>query len=101
MKIHRWLIPLAIAVATEAVASADGPELAPPPRPAAASPNAAFDMGDGRQGNASEPVLGSYQFLLEVAGITPNAPSQERKRSAGSPLRQDPRGVGKAVGPTD
>ena len=102
MNIHRWLMPLVIAMAAEAAARADGPELTPAPRAAAASPNAAIDPGDGGgQGNASEPVLGGYQFLLEVAGVTPDAPSQERKRSAGSPLRRDPHGAGKAVDSAD
>jgi len=103
MKIHRCLMLLLVAVATEtAVTRADGPELAPSPR-AAAAPNAAIDMEGSQdsQVNASEPILGAHQFLLEVGGITPAEASPQRKRSAGSSLHRDPRAAGKAVDSDD
>lgn len=85
MRIHRWLMPLFIALTTVTAAKADEPG----PNTGAASPNAAIDVKDGEvhQGSAAEPIQGSYQFLLEVGGITPNQPSQAeavRRRTTSS-----------------
>jgi hypothetical protein len=99
MRIHRWLMPLFVAVITATVASADEPG----PKAGSTSPSAAIETngGEPHRGEAAEPIQGSYQFLLEVAGVTPDQPSQKQDRSAGAPPRRDLRVVREAIDPTD
>ena len=105
MRIHQWLMPLFIAVATEAAvpaATADEPEVVSWPEAGALSPNVAIDAKDDSvsQGSASE-LHGTYNFLLEVGGITPAEPSRDRRRSPGLPRGHDPRAARPAIDSTE
>lgn len=105
MRIHQWLMPLFIAVATEAAvlaAKADEPEVVPRPEAGALSPHVAIDAKDDSvsQDSASE-LLGTYDFLLEVGGITPAEPSRDRKRLPGLSRGHDPRAAGPAIDATE
>jgi hypothetical protein len=105
MRIHHWLMPLFIAAATEAAVpatKADEPEVVPRPGAGALSPDVAIDAKDDSvsQDSASE-LHGTYNFLLEVGGITPAEPSRDRKRSPGLSRRHDPRAARPAIDSTE
>lgn len=104
MNVRRWLVPLLITVAAVPAAEADEPARAPLRQASAASTNAAIDTkGDSAsQGNASE-LHGSYNFLLEVAGVTPGerARREDRTYSAGPQPRRDPRTPGMTIDSAD
>ena len=103
MRIHQWLMPLFIAVATEAaVSAAKADETEVVPRPGALLPNVAIDAKDDSvsQDSAAE-LRGTYNFLLEVGGITPAEPSRDWKRSPSLSRRHDPRAAGPAIDSTD
>jgi hypothetical protein len=97
MALRPWSMGLIFAaVAQVAAASADDLRLAPD-----ANMSAEVKAAGGHANSASEPIAGSYDFLLEVAGVTPSQPSQERKRSIGHSLRPDPRAAERVTRSTD
>jgi len=105
MRIHQWLMPLLIAVATEAAApaaKADEPEVATRPEGGALSPGVAIDVkGDSVSRDSASELHGTYNFLLEVGGITPAEPSRDRKRSPVLSRGHDPRAARAAIDATE
>ena len=100
MAMRHWLMSLVIAAAAQA-AAANADELELAPDAGAPSTGAEIKAGGARTNSASEPIAGSYQFLLEVAGVTPAETAQVRKRTAGPSLRRDPRVVEEAIDAMD
>ena len=99
MRIRRWLMAFLIALATVTAAQADEPGR----RTGAAPSNAAIETkaGDVHEGDTAEPIQGSYQFLLEVAGVTPDQPSQTRKSFVGASPRRDSRVLRRGIDSTN
>jgi hypothetical protein len=99
MAMRHWLIGLAVAAATlVTAANADDLKLAPKAGIGAPSKSAEIKANGGRANGASEPIAGSYQFLLEVAGVMP---AEHSPHTAVSPLRRDSRPDGDASNSTD
>ena len=98
MRLRHWLMSAVLAAAPHiATASADEPARASPAAVNPPAPRASKEVkaNDGHTTGATEPLVGSYQFLLEVAGVTPGertAP-EDRSYSVGPRLHPDPRTV--------
>ncbi|NJM91306.1 MAG: hypothetical protein HC861_00220 [Rhodospirillaceae bacterium] len=91
-----WLISVVLAAATHgATAGADEPARASPAAANPSAPSAGKEIkpNSGRPTSASEPLVGSYQFLLEVAGVTPGERQRTENQtySTGPGLRRNPR----------